>query len=1312
MYNLVQTISGGNNSKFGENISISNYGNILAIYSYIDPPPSLPPPNFPNTRISLYSKNLGDYYFVQNLSGITSNFESSFIYINQNGSIIVFPSDTLTPNNKGVNIYRYTGLSGWDLTKRLETPISVSNICGNISGNILVLGAPFDSNLGGFPNSGAVYIFTGNQNNDWELKNTLTGSPIPILPDIIGPKNNFGSSTVINDDGDIIVIGQPVEFGNNTPGSIFIYTGNPINGWAFKQKIDKPFESNTTEDFAKNDSIDINSKGDIIVVGSDIDKSIFIYTGNKNSNWNLYQLITSENTNGTNIKISKDGSLIFAKNNIYKKNQDNLWELLDTFQNSGFKTIVNQNNFILISSNTGLNNVDIYNLRCDSTVYYSDDTRIVLKNQLENIINYNNSWHENSGIFYDYNYIDLFDSKDSAGTILNIKNDSEYFVSSSPQGDETNFLNTGYSGYSTYLVEYSNKNPYDPFSNYNHVKQQITIKQFRYENTGFKISYAFDKSVATYNLSGDINSKNLFSWSFNLVDIINYSGIFFEDQSLVTQEQIYQNQNPPILSKKLTNYFESFQTVCKFRQACDVEIGDPEPGLQIVCWTGVDTQGEDFKNWLRDELQKNIDTSAAPAEDPRNLIEAVGVELYFTVLSGYLLYNTWITGEKIIWDLYNFNYDQVYRQWHLNNTPPYPPTGFVLTYPYDWNSIDSLVDTLNNRLNNPISYPVWYPYPCTSGEFSGLFVDGPLMRFWKNSGTTGDGLPSHHVGNRIDFVSLRNLPQISVKAELLNKNPNNEDISKNLSGIKSSELVLDTSYKFDLITFDNNQFQRGLQAYRGYRYLLPQNIILKGLNANTDIWETLDTFNLEEVYSKIPEKDKLKITFQTKNDYIFQSGVLFQTPDLEEILGNLPEPICQYRELFSFNKIEQTRVSKNIFCPPLSKETTVKFVFPENCPPYIISGSQIVEVDNVYWCQNQSPESEDINCPEPIPVPCPEGLRSILVKGADLLPGECPYYTCEVPLINAPKQIPTDIFILKTGSNFTSNAGFNSLEDDEEILSLSCGEEILFKNYKELKVELINFFQAPDVDIKERKRRKLLPLFPLNKFYVQNINFFDARNVPLNIHIAEPECIIGADYEIDVSGLVPLRFTGFYSVDVTGQNQSGEYKFNNAKVVRKIDDEERFIKFNKVSGYIYSESGTAFLNKTITASGTLCYNFDQENYFFYDPQTTIVSFEQFLCQDNILKTGKVLGEFIIVKPSVINREILVGGRYNTPIGFVQTTADSLVNGIISDTPYRAYNVTGIYNISGTATGIAENGVLEVDIKNSIRPFEGKTPFSN
>jgi hypothetical protein len=597
-------------------------------------------------------------------------------------------------------------------------------------------------------------------------------------------------------------------------------------------------------------------------------------------------------------------------------------------------------------------------------------------------------------------------------------------------------------------------------------------------------------------------------------------------------------------------------------------------------------------------------------------------------------------------------------------------------------------------------------------------MNGPLMRFWKNTGTTGDGLPEKHVNNRIDFVSLRNLPQITVKNEFLEKQ--NELITEagglsieTGSGIQSTKSVLDTSYKFEVLTLD---IPRGPKRYQGFKYLLPQNIVLEGLNRSSNVWDVLDTVDFEDLYDNISEKQKIKITINK-----FWSGVISEQELLTfEDTGKLePLPLestfdtsCNYLDLFDFNRTEQFLPSQNIYCPPVTQKTNVKFIWPDNCPPYIISGGRIVEVNNVYWCQ---PRLEDLIknlCPEPFPIFCPDGFRSRFMTGDDLDVGECPYYTCERTGIGQDPftPIPTEITMIRTGSNFSLNAGFNDLDNGQDNLDLPCGEDIVYKSYKKFRVKLVNFFEPPN--IKETAGggtaygvQVLSPLYPVNKFYVQNISFIDALNVPFSGHVGYPECLIGSNYSVSVSGLVPLRFTGIYDIVITGENQSGVYKFKNTLVGRPVEEEERFVKFNRVSGYIYEASGFATLNNTIEASGIICHTFDETPYFFYDPVSTIVSFEKTLCSPTeVSKTGIISGSTTIIKPSVINKELLAGGRYNIPVDYYVVKKDNLVNGRIYNTQYRAYNVTGIYNISGTVTGIAKNGVLETTIKPFIRPF--------
>jgi hypothetical protein len=497
---------------------------------------------------------------------------------------------------------------------------------------------------------------------------------------------------------------------------------------------------------------------------------------------------------------------------------------------------------------------------------------------------------------------------------------------------------------------------------------------------------------------------------------------------------------------------------------------------------------------------------------------------------------------------------------------------------------------------------------------------------------------------------------------------------------------------------------------------MPENIILEGLNRSTNQWETLDIIYFKRIYDEAKDDNKINVTINQ-----FWSGVISddEISKFEDTGKVEPLPLeaylnttCDYLSLFEFNKVEQRRASTNIYCPPVTEETLVKFIWPNNCPPYIVSGGKVVEVNNVYWCQPEPDKLIKQICPEPIPVFCPDGYIQYKVGGPDLQLGECPYWTCQKTGITiGDTPIPTEYSIFRTGSNFSLNAGFNDPLNNQENLQLLCGEQVTFQSFKEFRVKLVNFFMAQD---KKEIRgggtaygpKALLPLYPQNKFYIQNISFIDAFNVPFSGHEGSAECLIGSDYIVSISGLAPLRFTGIYDVYITGgEQESGVYKFENVSIGRKVEDYERPLKFNRVSGYIYEESGFANLNQKIFASGDLCYNFDDTPYFFYDPETTIVTFEKSFCTSGAYRTGIVTGTATVVKSSVVNKELLRGGKYNTPVATYSVIQNSNINGTIFNTPYRAYNITGIYIVTGIATGIAKDGYLDVNINQTRRPFD-------
>jgi hypothetical protein len=1311
MFNLKQIISGDSEPSdlfefpFGSNIQFNKYSNVLAISS------AEPFSESNNCYVKLYNKNISGYSLKQCLSGNVSLSNSNeFIYINDNGSIIAIP------DNNGVIIYTGSSLLNWNFKQRISFGDKrITSIDGAQHGDILIFGSI--DNL--------VSIYTGNLNSTYRKVDDLMRAS----------NNSYAAAVDSNFDASIIIVGQPSR-SESVPGLAFIYTGNQNHPWRLKQTLSGN-NLNIVDFFGK--SLDSNQNSEVITIGAPNINTVFIYTGDKNKNWTLKQKITGNNFFGNKVKIDNNGNTLFISNlldiKIYEGNKEDGWNFLQTI--SGQNQNINNTNYTLgVQSN---NNVLIYNKDCIFNSYTTNNTNIVLKNQFREIIDINDSWDKNREKFQSYNYTGIFDSKDTAGTILSIKNNNEYFVTAALNNNSVfSAIDTGFSGYTTYFTDYSTKNNYDVDTNFNKIKQQIIIKQFKYENTGYQVTFANDKAVASYNLSGLMNAENAFSWNIKFLENKTFSGAFLyldiiNDPSL-NPIDIYKLGIPPRLEKQLVNYFESFQTVCQFKLNCDAEIPEILEKIDINCWTGTSLEGRDFNNWLQENLQRTVDVLLT--NEPRkaeNLLESVGVELYFTTLSGYILYNNWITGEQIIWDLYNFDYPKTYRTWHLNNNPPYPSTGFIMTYPFDWDSMDSLISGLNKRLNSPISYPVWYPYPCTSGEISGVFIEGPLMRFWKNTGTTGDGLPLSHVNNRIDFVSLRNLPQVTVKNEFLTrKNELFKEVGiggiETGKAIASTTSIIDTSFKFVFNIFDADS--RKPRAFGGFRYLLPKYIVLEGLNKSSNLWEDLDQIDFEPTYKNLAfEASRIIVTLTGLAEGVLTENDILEFEDTGKVDFDIDDVdsqvTCIYRDLFEFRRVEQFAISDNIYCPFGEQPTLVKFVWPESCPPYIISGSQVIEVDNVYWCNLSKTKVQGINCEEPFKIYCPPGFEESFCTGPCLEGGDtpCSYWTCRLTgiLFDSVKYIPITYTIFQTGSTFSKNAGFNPVDNGngDENLQLRCGEEIVFKGYKEFRVSLVNFFESKDPYTEQIKALSnfvpewralqiardagLAPLYLDDSFYVQNISFIDAKNVPFSGHVGEAECLIGSDYVVSVSGLTPLRFTGLYDVSITDQNSSGQYTFKNVMVGRKIEDEERFVKFNKVSGYINDESGFAFLRDTINGSGKICYTFDNTPYFFYDPITTIVSFEKTFCGD-FFRTGILSGTETVIKQSVINKELLAGGRYNIPIDFYTVKEDGIVNGRLTNTPYRAYNITGIYNISGTATGIAENGVLNVNIPSFIRPF--------
>lgn len=169
--------------------------------------------------------------------------------------------------------------------------------------------------------------------NKYRLWQNLSGNNIGDL---------FGLSIAYAKENHLLTIGVPsYDEGNTNAGGIFIYTGNPENGWAYNNKI----LSSGIIDYMGS-KVSTNKDGSVIVtncqagLGLNQQNDVHIYTGNINNGWNLHQILTGvvDYNAGDWLKISYDGEVILIGDisydnykgavSVYTKRQNGNWEFI------------------------------------------------------------------------------------------------------------------------------------------------------------------------------------------------------------------------------------------------------------------------------------------------------------------------------------------------------------------------------------------------------------------------------------------------------------------------------------------------------------------------------------------------------------------------------------------------------------------------------------------------------------------------------------------------------------------------------------------------------------------------------------------------------------------------------------------------------------------------------------------------------------------------------------------------------------------------------------------------------------------------
>jgi hypothetical protein len=212
-------------------------------------------------------------------------------------------------------------------------------------------------------------------------------------------------------------------------------------------------------------------------------------------------------------------------------------------------------------------------------------------------------------------------------------------------------------------------------------------------------------------------------------------------------------------------------------------------------------------------------------------------------------------------------------------------------------------------------------------------------------------------------------------------------------------------------------------------------------------------------------------------------------------------------------------------------------------------------------------------------------------------------------------------------------------------------------------------------------------IIPLNEIYFTNINLFSLNSSNIGPHTGYAQCLIGADYVVDVEDIIGFPFSTNFQYSITGEDRSGIYRAINQQLVYEPTPEERNVKFIRTSGKIVNNV-TGLVNGTFSGSGLASHTFSDR--YYYNPDTNEIFFREILT-GNFLRSGILSGQSIALKDFVVNQELLIGGRLNTGPRYLETISGGIFTGLLTGVSYTQDNVTGLYNLTGQISGFSSGG---------------------
>ncbi len=268
-------------------------------------------------RVSVYQFVNNDWQLVGNHIGgdyVNNKFGYS-VSVNSSGDTVVVgaPENSDNGSQSGqIKVYKlYNGvwqqigsaITGVSSQDKFGTTVAISG-----DGTTIAAGAPFNDDNGSGTGHIRIFKFV---NNDWiQAGQTITGESIAF---------NIGEAIDLNENGNIIVSGEPYAYNNasSLTGRVRVFTLNN-NYWEILDQ--ELFGTHSFENFGA--SVSINPQGDKLAIGSPYDNtngsdsgSIEIYFLDNNNHWELVNnriLGFSDENFGYSVDLNSQGDTFIA----------------------------------------------------------------------------------------------------------------------------------------------------------------------------------------------------------------------------------------------------------------------------------------------------------------------------------------------------------------------------------------------------------------------------------------------------------------------------------------------------------------------------------------------------------------------------------------------------------------------------------------------------------------------------------------------------------------------------------------------------------------------------------------------------------------------------------------------------------------------------------------------------------------------------------------------------------------------------------------------------------------------------------------